>query len=264
MNLLFIGDIVGRSGRRAVRERLAALRDAKHADFVVVNAENAADGLGLNKATMEELFQAGADVLTLGDHAWDKRDIIPLLETETRLLRPGNYPPGVPGRGSGVFTTASGLKIGVLCAQGRTFMIKQILEDPFRWAKEEAERLRAQTTILVVDFHAEATSEKCAIGRHLDGLVSAVLGTHTHVQTADERILPKGTAFICDAGMTGPRDSVIGFKPDSVLARFTTQMSPRLEVAEGAVEMCGALVSIDDKTGQAESIERVREIVEAA
>jgi len=259
MLILFIGDVFGKPGRRVLKERLPDLRRKRRVDFVVANGENAADGFGITPAILEELCACGVDVVTTGDHVWDKREIIPVVAADTRLLRPSNYPEGAPGRGTVVATTASGLKVGVLCLQGRVFMFKQQLDEPFRHAAREVARLRQETPVVIVDFHCEATSEKVAMGWHLDGAASAVLGTHTHVQTADGRVLPKGTAYLTDAGMTGPADSVIGFDKDRALHRFLTQTAPSWQVAAGPVQLCGALVEVDEKTGQAASLERVFE-----
>ncbi len=264
MKVLFIGDVFGRPGRLVLKERLGQLKDRHGVDFTVANGENAADGFGITTGQIDDLCAAGVDIVTTGDHVWDRRELVPTLATEGRMLRPINYPAGVPGRGSVVCETSSGLKIAVLNVQGRVFMFKQMLEDPFRMAKEEIARLKRETPIVVVDFHAEATSEKIAMGWHLDGEASVVVGSHTHVQTADERVLPGGTAYLTDLGMTGPADSVIGIDRERVLTRFLSQMAPQWQVAKGMVQICGALVEVDEKTGHAESIERVAEICELA
>lgn len=262
LNVLFLGDVVGKAGRRALRERLSEIKEKLGVDLTIANAENAAEAFGLAPAHVEELCASGVDQLTSGDHVWDRREILPVIDIESRLLRPANYPEGVPGRGSAVVKCRDGLEAAVLNLQGRVFMFKQYLDDPFRRAGEEIARLKRRTPVVIVDFHAEATSEKAAMGWHLDGMASAVIGTHTHVQTADERILPKGTAFISDVGMVGPRDSVIGLRSDRVLERFMKQMAPQWKVAEGAVCINGALVEVDEKTGTALSISRVAEIYE--
>ncbi|HLW46252.1 MAG TPA: TIGR00282 family metallophosphoesterase [bacterium] len=254
MNVLFIGDVVGRPGRRAVAQWLPALRREAAADFVVANGENSAGGFGITPATFQDLTAAGVDVVTGGNHIWHTREAPVLLDGEPRLLRPANYPPGAPGRGAGVFT-AAGARVAVLNLQGRVFM--DPLLSPFDYAREEAERLRAETPVILVDMHAEATSEKAALAWHLDGRVSAVVGTHTHVQTADERILPAGTAFISDAGMTGPRDSVIGMSREGVLQRFLTLLPARFEVADGPVQLNAVLIEIDPGSGRASAIRRV-------
>ncbi|MEK7765417.1 MAG: TIGR00282 family metallophosphoesterase [bacterium] len=263
MTILFIGDVFGKPGRRVLAERLPALRRKRSVELVVANGENAAEGFGLTPAIVEELCAAGVDVITTGDHVWDKREITATVAADLRLLRPSNYPEGAPGRGAVVAVGASGLKIGVLCLQGRVFMFKQILDEPFRHAAREVARLKQETPVVVVDFHAEATSEKVAMGWHLDGAASAVLGTHTHVQTADGRVLPGGTAYLTDVGMTGPADGVIGFDRQRSLHRFLTQTAPSWQVAAGPVQLCGALVEVDEKTGRAASLERVFEIYPA-
>ena len=238
---------------------LPDLRKKLGADFVIANAENSADGYGIVPAVVEELAAAGVDLISVGDHIWDRREIIPQLDTDHRLVRPANYPPGVPGQGSAVATAASGDKVGFLCLQGRVFMQKEMLDDPFRCGKTAMEKLKLETPVVFVEIHAEATSEKVALGWHLDGLASAVIGTHTHVQTADERILPGGTAYLSDAGMTGPMDGVIGFEKEVIIGKFITQMQNRGKVAPGRVKLNGVLVEVDGKTGKAVSIARIAE-----
>jgi len=260
VRILFIGDVFGKPGRRLLRERLRAFRDANAVEVVIANGENAAEGFGVNPQIVDELCGSGIDVVTMGDHLWDKREIATSLVTDPRLLRPSNYPEGAPGRGSTVLSAPSGLKLAVLNLQGRTFMYKQLLEDPYRHAKAAAERLRQETPIVIVDFHAEATSEKVAMGWWLDGEVSAVIGTHTHVQTADERILPKGTAYLTDAGMTGPSEGVIGLDRERVLDRFVKQTPQQWKVADGRTQFCGALIDVDEKTGSATAISRIWEM----
>ena len=240
MKLLFIGDIVGRPGRNAVKQLLPKLREQHQLDFVIANGENSAGGSGITPETAEEIFSAGVDVITSGDHLWDQKEVTKLLANEKRFLRPLNYPPETPGRGSGVFEVQSPkskdqnpISIAVLNAQGRTFMPP--LENPFLLAAEEVKCLRQQTKIIFVDFHAEATSEKIAFARFLDGQVSAVIGTHTHVQTADEQIFPGGTAYLTDAGFTGPHESVLGREIEPVVKRFLTNMPQRFEVAKNRV-----------------------------
>lgn len=262
MKLLFIGDIVGRPGRRVVKEFLPTLREQYALDFVIANGENSAGGSGITPETAGEIFSAGVDVITSGDHLWDQKEVTALLANEKRFLRPLNYPPNTPGRGSGVFPVQSSklkvqgsLSIGVLNAQGRTFMPP--LENPFLLAAEEVERLREQTKIIFVDFHAEATSEKIAFARFLDGQVSAVVGTHTHVQTADEQIFPGGTAYLSDAGFTGPQESVLGRDIEPVIKRFVTNMPQRFEVAKERVRLHGVVIEIDEASGKALKIERV-------
>jgi 2',3'-cyclic-nucleotide 2'-phosphodiesterase len=259
MNLLFIGDIVGRPGRRAVAQWVPALRRELEADFVIANGENSAGGFGITPQTFEEITSAGVDVVTGGNHIWHTREAPALLDSEPRILRPANYPAGAPGRGAGVFA-ARAARVGVLNLEGRVFM--EPLASPFECAREEAERLRAETPVILVDFHAEATSEKAALAWHLDGRVSAVVGTHTHVQTADERILPGGTAFITDAGMTGPRDSVIGMSREIVLQRFLTLMPVRFEVASGPAQLNAVLIEVDPGSGRALAIRRVNRVEE--
>jgi len=263
VKLLFIGDIVGQPGRRAVAELLPRLRGRHKLDFVIANGENSAGGSGITPRTAEEIFSAGVDVITSGDHLWDQKDVMELLASEKRFLRPLNYPPGTPGQGSGVFEVRSsefGVRnlIGVLNVQGRTFM-QPPLEHPFLLAAEEVKRLREQTKVIFVDFHAEATSEKIAFARFLDGQVSAVVGTHTHVQTADEQIFPGGTAYLSDAGFTGPHESVLGREIEPVIKRFLTNMPQRFEVAKERVILHGALVDIDGATGKATKIQRMAE-----
>jgi 2',3'-cyclic-nucleotide 2'-phosphodiesterase len=260
LKILFVGDIVGRTGRQALVRRLDRLVDTHNVDLVVVNGENAAAGFGLTIDLARELFELGVDVVTSGNHIWDKKEIFGYLDIQNRLLRPANYPSGAPGRGSGVFSTSSGVKVGVLNLEGRVFMSN--LECPFRTADILVEDLRRQTPIILVDFHAEATSEKAALGFYLDGRVSAVIGTHTHVQTADERILPKGTAYITDAGMTGSRDAVIGIRKELAIEKFLTQLPIRFEVAKKDPILCGVLVTINEETGLALSVQRILEEID--
>jgi hypothetical protein len=261
LKLLFIGDIVGRPGRDAVKGCLADLVKRHQIDFVIANGENAAGGMGITSTVAEELFQAGVDVLTTGNHVWRQKEALTYLEAEPRVLRPANYPRGAPGRGGEVFVTSHTGAIGVVNVQGRTFM--EPIDCPFRAADMEIERLRGRANVILVDVHAEATSEKLAMGWYLDGRVSAVIGTHTHVQTADERILPKGTAYITDVGMTGPRDSILGVKAETIIQRFLTGMPARFELAEGTLLLGGAIVDIDTETGTANSIARVVQSVPA-
>jgi metallophosphoesterase (TIGR00282 family) len=254
MRVLFVGDVVGAPGRRILRQRLKGLKRDLNADLTIVNGENAAGGAGLTTATTEELFAAGADVITTGNHVWDKRDVLGLLEREPRLLRPANYPEGSPGSGS-VVVPAAGTRVAVLNLMGRVFM--PLLDDPFRVADRIVAELRGKAEVVIVDFHAEATSEKMAFAWSFDGKVSAVLGTHTHVATADARVLPGGTAFITDAGMTGPFDSVIGVKKEQAIERFRTSRSVPYETAEGDVRLSAVWVDVDPKSGRAEAIERL-------
>jgi len=255
MKALLIGDVVGRPGRVVVERFVIPLREELGIDLVVVNCENAAGGAGITPAVAEELFRAGADVLTSGNHVWRKREAFELLKLDHRVMRPANYPDGAPGTGSGVIETLSGQKVGILNLIGRVFM--EAVDCPFRAAQREVERLRLTTPMIIVDMHAEATSEKVAMGWFLDGKVSCVFGTHTHIPTADERILPRGTAFISDVGMTGPYDSVIGRKTEQILERFLSMLPVKSEVAEGNVQLRGLLVDIDPKTGKATHVERL-------
>ncbi len=256
MKILFIGDIVGSPGRRAVNKLLPGLKEEHALDFIIANAENASGGSGIIPKVAEELFDSGVDLLTSGDHIWKRKEIFELIAREKRILRPINFPSLAPGRGSGIFKTRSGEKIGVINVNGRVFM--EALECPFKTTLAAQKELIQETKIIIVDIHAEATSEKVALGWYLDGKVSAVLGTHTHIQTADERILPQGTAYLTDAGMCGPYDSVIGRKVDNVLERFLTAIPVRFEVADGNIQLCGAVLDIDEKTGKARSIVRIQ------
>lgn len=257
MKLLFIGDIVGKAGRRTLSEHLDRLVDRHLIDLVVANGENAAAGYGLTLTVLRELFDSGVHVVTTGNHIWDKKEIMPVLEREHRLLRPANYPPGLPGYGSGIYETAAGIKVGVLNLEGRVFM--KNLDCPFRAADSLVADLKQVTPIILVDFHAEATSEKQALGFYLDGRVSAVIGTHTHVQTADERILPEGTGYLTDVGMTGSQDAIIGNQKESAMNRFLTQLPVRLEVAKKDPLLCGVVLTINEKTGGCEAIERIQQ-----
>jgi 2',3'-cyclic-nucleotide 2'-phosphodiesterase len=254
MKILFIGDIVGKPGRRAVRELLPWIVEENRIDIVIANCENAAAGFGVTSEIVEELLDCRIDVLTSGNHIWDKKEVMDFVEDYEALLRPANYPEGAPGRGSLVITTPGGLSVGVINLAGRVFM--HPLDCPFRTADREIEKIKRTAGVIVVDMHAEATSEKIAMGWYLDGRVTAVLGTHTHVQTADERILPGGTGYITDAGMTGPFDSVIGIKKESIMQRFLLQMPNKFDVAKGDVRLQGVTVEINAK-GRAAAIERV-------
>lgn len=261
IRLLFLGDIVGEPGRKAVTGRLAALREQHQIDFVIANGENVAGGRGITSKLAIDLLRAGVAVITTGDHIWDQKEVVQYLPTEPRLLRPANYPEAAVGQGSVVLETAKG-KVGVLNLQGRTFM-QPALENPFLRADREVEALRAETPVIFVDMHSETTSEKIAMGRYLDGRVSAVCGTHTHVQTADEQIFPNGTAFLCDAGMCGPVDSILGRAPEPIIHRFLTSMPIPFPIAKGDVRLCGAIIDIDETTGKASHIERLSERVPA-
>jgi 2',3'-cyclic-nucleotide 2'-phosphodiesterase len=263
VNILFIGDIVGEPGRKAVKALLPTLRGKLAVDFVVANGENSAGGSGITPKTAEEIFSAGVDAMTSGDHLWDQKEVMTLLADEKRFLRPMNYPPDVPGRGGAVFEVKSPKFQGVVAVlnfQGRTFMQPPV-ENPFLAAMAEVRKLRERTKIIFVDFHAEATSEKIAFARMLDGQVSAVVGTHTHVQTADEQIFPGGTAYLSDAGFTGPHESVLGREIEPVIKRFLTSMPQRFDVAKGRVLLQGALIELDETTGKALNIQRVSEVL---
>ena len=259
IRILFLGDVVGEPGRKALQQRLRGLQEELAVDFTIVNGENAAGGRGISGKQCIELLKSGATVITTGDHVWDQKDLPAYIETEPRLLRPCNYPEGTPGAGSVVLDTAKG-PVAVLNVRGLTFM-NPPLENPFHRAMEEVEKLRAATRVIFVDVHAETTSEKIALGWYLDGKVSAVVGTHTHVQTADEQIFPGGTAFLCDAGMCGAADSVLGRTKESILRRFLTGMPTTLPVAGGEVLLCGVMVEVDEATGRAMAIQRVQEKV---
>jgi metallophosphoesterase (TIGR00282 family) len=258
LRILFLGDIVGEPGRRAVIESLPRLKKEREIDFVIVNGENAANGRGITPKIAIDLLRAGVAVITTGDHIWDQKEVLPYIDTEPRLLRPINYPEKTPGQGSIVLETPKG-KVGVINVQGRTFM-QPILENPFRALDQAVAEMQRETRTIFVDAHAETTSEKIAIGRFLDGRVSAVIGTHTHVQTADEQIFPDGTAFLCDAGMCGPSESILGRAVEPIIARFVTNLPVQFPVAKGAIKIHGVLIDIDETTGRAVKIERIAEI----
>jgi metallophosphoesterase (TIGR00282 family) len=258
INILFIGDIIGRQGRLAVEHLLPGLKEQFEVDFTVANGENAAGGFGITRKLAEELTDLGVDAFTSGNHIWDRREVVGDLDSMPNVLRPLNYPPGVPGRGWGNFETRDGTRISLINLSGRVFM--QALDCPFRAV--DAVLAQGQKVITVVDVHAEATSEKIAMGWYLDGRVSAVIGTHTHVQTADERVLPGGTAYITDAGMTGPFDSVIGVDKTAIIHRFLTGIPNRFDSAAGDVRLCGAVISVDCQTRKAVAIRRVNAPVE--
>lgn len=260
--MLFIADIVGQPGRQAVKELVPKLRRQHGINLVVANGENAAGGSGITVKTAEEIFSSGVDIMTSGDHLWDQKEVVDLLANERRFVRPLNYPPGTPGHGSVVFQAESLPPVAVINLQGRTFMPP--LDNPFHCVLAEIERLRKMTKLIFVDFHAEATSEKVALARMLDGRVSAVIGTHTHVQTADEQIFPGGTAFLCDAGFTGPHESVIGREMEPIIKRFMTSQPQKFEVAKGRVLLQGAVVEIDNANGRAMKIQRVSEALSGA
>ena len=276
MNILFVGDIFGSAGRRIVREHIGHVREAHDVDLTIVNAENAAGGFGLTPQIAEDLFDLGADVLTMGNHVWDKKELVDYLNAAApesaarsatanrasvsvsadrprRVIRPANFPPGTPGYGVFEGTTTSGVEYAVIQLQGRVFMTP--IDDPFRTADALLAGIKAK--VIVVDVHAEATSEKAALGWYLDGRVTAVLGTHTHIPTADERILHNGTAFQTDVGMSGPYDSIIGVEKELVLHKFLTAMPGKFEAAKGNPKMCAAMVTCDAKTGRASAIQRI-------
>jgi hypothetical protein len=258
MRILFIGDVVGHCGRACVGRLLPGLRARYGIDFTVANGENAAGGLGATPDVLAELLGFGVDAITLGNHTWRKKELAPALDRLDRVVRPANYPAGVPGQGSAVFDTANGHKVGVMNLIGRVYM--DPVDCPFAAAEREVTAMRERTPVVLVDFHAEATSEKVAMGWYLDGRCTAVIGTHTHVQTADERVLPNGSAYITDVGMTGPLDSVIGIERQRVLHRFLTGIPTEFRVPNDRPGLCGAVIDADEETGRARSIERVQEI----
>jgi metallophosphoesterase (TIGR00282 family) len=260
IRLLFIGDIVGRPGRDLVRHGLRGLVDYHQIDFVIANAENAAAGFGITREIGDQLLEWGVDVMTSGNHIWDKKEALDYIGAESRLIRPANYPAGAPGNGSYLARTRDGRSVGVVNVMGRVFMLN--IDDPFQVVLREIEALRKRTRIVFVDFHAEATSEKIAMGWHLDGKVTAVVGTHTHVQTADERILPKGTAYLTDVGMTGPHDSIIGVEVEPALNRFLTALPQKFETATANPRLNAVVVEADETSGVATDIERISLSVE--
>jgi metallophosphoesterase (TIGR00282 family) len=257
IRILFLGDIVGEPGRNAVMKSVPVFLKERGVDFVIANGENAAGGRGITGRIAIDLLRSGVTVITTGDHIWDQRETASYISTEPRLLRPINYPNGAPGQGSLILETAKG-KVAVLNLQGRTFM-QPILDNPFPAARTEVERLRQETPVIIVDMHAETTSEKIAMGRFLDGKVSAVFGTHTHVQTADERIFPGGTAFICDVGMCGPDDSCLGRDHLPIIKRFIDGLPGHFPIAAGPVRLCGVIVEVDEASGKALRLWRVNE-----
>jgi len=255
LRVLTIGDVVGKPGRLILKEKLPDFKTSRKVDFCITNGENAAGGSGLTPDTSDDLFKAGVDLITTGDHVWKKKDILKLFRKDARVLRPENYPEGSPGQGFIVVTTKAGCDLAVVLLQGRVFMTP--VDCPFIAVDKVLQRIGGRARVILVDMHAEATSEKVAMGYHLDSRVSAVVGTHTHIQTADERILPGGTAYITDLGMTGPSHSVLGRRVDRVLKRFVTGMPSPFDVANGPSQICGALIEIDTETGKARNIERV-------
>jgi metallophosphoesterase (TIGR00282 family) len=260
IRILFLGDVVGEPGRKAVIAQLPILKQEEALDFIIVNGENSAGGKGITPKIAIDLLRAGAAVITTGDHVWDQQEIVEYFPTEPRLLRPLNYPDGTPGNGSVVLETAKG-RVAVMHLQGRSF-IQPPLDNPYLAAEKEAERLRASGVgPIIVDYHAETTSEKIAMGRMLDGKVSAVLGTHTHVQTADETIFPGGTGYLTDAGMCGPEESILGRNIESVLWRFKTGLPTRFPIAKGDVRLCGAIMDVDVETGACVEIRRLSRVI---
>lgn len=255
MRILFIGDIVGKPGRELIRRGVGPLVDHHQIDLVVANAENAAAGSGITREIGDQILGWGVDVMTSGNHIWSKREAIDYIGAEPRLLRPANFPAGVPGNGSYLARSSDGRTAGIINVMGRVFM--QQLDDPFAIVMREIEALRQRAKVILVDFHAEATSEKAAMGWYLDGKVTAVVGTHTHVQTADERILPKGTAYLTDVGMTGPHDSIIGMEREPSLTRFLTGLPSKFEPATGNPRLNGCVVTADEKTGRATAMTRI-------
>ncbi len=254
MRILFIADVFGGPGRKAVGALLPDMLEEKQVDFCILNGENAAGGFGLTDEIAEEFFGFGVDVLTTGNHIWDRKEIYPVLDNRRDILRPLNYPPSNPGRGAGLFTLDDSRTVGVINLQGRVFM--RDLDCPFRTVLPAIEKLKEETSIVIIDFHAEASAEKVALGWYLDGKVSAIIGTHTHVQTADERVLPGGTGYITDAGMSGSIDGVIGVKKELAIKRFLTQTPNRFQPADSNLVMMGVLLTIDEATGGTEEIER--------
>lgn len=257
MNILIIGDIFGKPGRNAIKEILPQFKEKHNIEFVIANGENAAGGNGITPKIANQLFNSGVDVLTSGDHIWKNREIFNIIDHDQRLLRPANYPTGSPGNGYGLFVSHTGNKIGVINLMGRVFL--STLDCPFKVANRIVNKLLPDTKIIIVDFHAEATSEKMAMGWHLDGRVSCVAGTHTHVPTRDARVLPRGTGYITDLGMVGSIDSVIGIKKESALRRFITQMPARFSPATDNVWLYGIIVTVDQETGKATKIQPVSE-----
>lgn len=262
MRILFIGDIVGRPGRRAAQQVVSDLVQRWDVEFVIANGENAAAGFGITGPVAQEILSAGIDVITTGNHVWNKKEAVALLAQEPRVLRPANYAPGAPGRGAAVFAARNGARVGVINLCGRVFM--ECVDCPFRAAEQHIAALRQQAAVVVLDMHGEATSEKLALGRMVDGQVSAVIGTHTHVQTADAQVLPGGTAYITDVGMVGPRDSVLGIEPGAVIERFRTGMPQRFKLAAGAVVFCAVVLEVDPESGRARNIVPLQQVVSLA
>lgn len=259
MNVLFIGDVVGNPGRRAIKELLPELKREYSIDFCIANGENAAGGSGITYVVAQELYKSGIDAITMGNHVWSKKEIFSFIESDTKIIRPANYPEGLPGKGSAVISNNNG-KIGIINLMGRIYM--EPVECPFRTADKEVEILKNSVRIIIVDMHAEATSEKTALAWYLDGKVSGVIGTHTHVQTADERILPFGTGFITDVGMTGPYEGIIGVKRNTVIEKFITFMPARFELEKGKIQLNAVVLEIDDSTGKTIEMHRIMKIID--
>lgn len=257
MNILCIGDIVGRPGREALEHLLDQVKEEYQVDFTIVNSENSAGGAGLTSRIAKKFLKLGCDVLTLGDHAWDQKELEEYLENTDRVIRPANFPEGAPGRGWCIQTSGTGIKVGVINLLGRTFMRHQV-ECPFRAVKKISDEIRKETPIIILDMHAETTSEKMAMGHFCNGMISALYGTHTHIQTADEVVLSGGTAYITDVGMSGPYDSVIGQNTENIIERFLSSRPIRFQVAEHNTKLCGVVVSIDETTGRASKIQRIQ------
>ena len=260
MRILFIGDVVGEPGRRALARLVPTLRERHNVDVVIANGENAAGGAGITANTAADIYAAGVDIITMGDHLWDQKEVVNLLHNESRIVRPLNYPAGTPGQGCTVWQKEGKASVGVINIQGRTFMAA--LENPFRCVMAAIEQLRQAPRIIFVDFHAEATSEKIAMARMLDGQVTALVGTHTHVQTADEQIFPNGTAFLCDAGFTGAHESILGREIEPIIQRFLTLQPQRFGVAKDRVHLQGVVIEADPASGKAVSIKRISEPLE--
>ncbi len=260
MNILVVGDIVGKPGRRAIKEVLSGIQKQYNIEFTIANAENAAGGRGLTKDVMAELLSANIDVLTMGNHVWDNKDIFSFIDNEHRLIRPANYPDDCPGQGYHIYTAGFNINVAVINLSGRVFLSS--LDCPFRKLDEILEDIKNKADLIIVDFHAEATSEKLAIAYYADGRVSALLGTHTHIQTADEKILPQGTAYITDLGMTGPVDSILGMEKEAIIEKFLTQRPARFEVAAGAAQLQGVILEIDDNSLKVQKISRVSRIID--
>ncbi len=257
LKVLMVGDIFGKPGRKAVKELIKTYRNQYELDFVIANGENAAGGNGITREIANELYNAQIDFITMGNHTWDKKEIFQFIDTDKKIIRPANYPPGTPGRGWAIVPLSNELKIGIINLSGRVFLPP--LDCPFRVGERIVEEISKETHIIIVDFHAEATSEKIAMGWFMDGKVSAVVGTHTHVQTADERILPYGTGYITDVGMTGPHDSILGVKRDIVIQKFLTQLPARFETAQGVAQLNAILLEIDETTGKTMGLKRIQD-----